>query len=43
MTLTAKLRTAALVACGGWALALLFWRPAPFSITFDDAFYYFTI
>jgi hypothetical protein len=43
VTLTAKLRTAALVACGGWALALLFWRPAPFSITFDDAFYYFTI
>ncbi len=43
MTLTGKLRTTALVVCTGWALALLFWRPAPFTITFDDAYYYFAI
>jgi hypothetical protein len=43
VTLTGKLRTTALVVCTGWALALLFWRPAPFTITFDDAYYYFAI
>jgi len=43
VTLTGKLRTTALVVCTGWALVLLFWRPAPFTITFDDAYYYFAI
>lgn len=29
--------------CVAWLPVLVFWRPAPFTVTFDDAYYYFTI
>jgi hypothetical protein len=39
--------TVLLAAAGGvtvlWILIVVFWRNAPFSLTFDDAFYYFGI
>lgn len=31
------------VIVAGWAVLLAFWRPAPFTLTFDDAYYYFAI
>jgi hypothetical protein len=32
-----------LVVCGAWLPVLVAWGPAPFTITFDDAYYYFQI
>src|SRR5215831_3669051 len=40
---TRVLRIAAIVACAVWLPVLVVWGPAPFTVTFDDAFYYFQI
>jgi hypothetical protein len=37
------LRGAGLVACAAWLPVLILWGPAPFTVTFDDAYYYFAI
>jgi hypothetical protein len=37
------LRVSALVVCAVWVPVLIVWGPAPFTVTFDDAFYYFQI
>ena len=37
------LRITALAVCAAWLPVILVWGSAPFTITFDDAFYYFQI
>ena len=37
------LRTTALAVCAAWVPVLILWSHAPFTITFDDAYYYFQI
>lgn len=43
MAPTRVLRITALAVCAAWLAVILVWGPAPFTITFDDAFYYFQI
>lgn len=40
---TRVLRITAVVVCAVWLPVLVVWGPAPFTVTFDDAFYYFQI
>jgi hypothetical protein len=40
---TRVLRITAVVTCAVWIPVLIVWGPAPFTITFDDAYYYFQI
>jgi hypothetical protein len=40
---TRVLRVTAVVVCAVWVPVLVVWGPAPFTLTFDDAFYYFQI
>jgi hypothetical protein len=40
---TRVLRVTAVVVCAVWVPVLVLWGPAPFTLTFDDAFYYFQI
>jgi hypothetical protein len=37
------LRVGAIAIAGGWLALLLLWNEAPFTLTFDDAYYYFGI
>ena len=40
---TRVLRITALAVCAAWVPVIVVWRHAPFTITFDDAYYYFQI
>jgi len=40
---TRALRVTAIAVCAIWVPVLVLWGPAPFTLTFDDAFYYFQI
>ena len=40
---TRALRIIAIAVCLAWLPVIVVWGPAPFTITFDDAFYYFQI
>ena len=40
---TRVLRITALAVCGAWLPVLIVWGAAPFTVTFDDAYYYFQI
>jgi hypothetical protein len=40
---TRALRITAVVVCAVWLPVLVVWGPAPFTLTFDDAYYYFQI
>ena len=43
MTLDRKLSITLAVVGVGWLIMLVAWRPAPFAVSYDDAYYYFTI
>lgn len=43
MSLSRKLHLALVAAGIGWFVVFVFWRPAPFAASFDDAYYYFAI
>jgi hypothetical protein len=43
MSLSRKLHAALAVVAIGWFVVFVFWRPAPFAASFDDAYYYFAI
>lgn len=43
MSLNKKLHTTLAVVGIGWFVVFVFWRPAPFAASFDDAYYYFAI
>lgn len=43
MTPTRILRVTALVVCGAWVPVIVVWAHTPFTVTFDDAYYYFQI
>ncbi|MEY2421573.1 MAG: hypothetical protein QOI95_1640 [Acidimicrobiaceae bacterium] len=41
--MTRTLRITALAVCGAWLPIIVLWGAAPFTVTFDDAYYYFQI
>ena len=43
MSLRRKLHATLAVIAIGWFVVFVFWRPAPFAASFDDAYYYFAI
>jgi hypothetical protein len=43
MNSTRVLRITALVVCGAWVPVIVVWAHTPFTVTFDDAYYYFQI